>query len=126
MDDLLSHTATIIQGTLPPSLDSQVNVIYFPQLGFHITLPLDLTSGEPVYDGGEDAWERMFSTQSLVFFKDHRMRQLDMQIGDVYSIICGKTMSNDVNHLATDEAQRLKSKYLMSLHNVCYRMRRCS
>lgn len=88
LDDLLSHSASIIQASIPPAFEVQINVIYFPQLGFHITLPLDRNTGEPLYDGADGSWERMFSTQSQVFFKDERMRQLDLQIGDVYSIIC--------------------------------------
>lgn len=91
MDHLLSRAANDIASTLPTELDTELNVIYFPQLGFHITLPINEMTGQPMYEGGEEEpWERMFTTQNQVYFKDRRMHEMDVQLGDLWAIICGK------------------------------------
>ena len=89
MDHLLSQTAISIARTIPPEIDINLNVIYFPQLGFHITVPVNDVTGQPVYEGGEVPWERMFTTKNQVYFKDARMHAMDEQLGDLYAIICG-------------------------------------
>ena len=38
MDDLLSRAAVAISRTLPADFEPSLNVIYFPQLGYHITV----------------------------------------------------------------------------------------
>ena len=90
MDDLLSKTAVVIAKTIPEQIDVNLNVIYFPQLGFHITVPLDRTTGGVAYEGGEEKWERMFTTENQAYYKDFRMRELDETLGDTYAFICGR------------------------------------
>ena len=90
MDDLLSRTASAIVRTLPPDLKINLNVIYFPQLGFHITVPIDPDTGQAVYNGDEDSWEKMFTTQNQVYLKDSRMQEMDETIGDIWGTICGE------------------------------------
>jgi DNA mismatch repair protein MSH5 len=89
MDTLLSKAAVNITRTLPAYIETNLNVIYFPQLGYHITVPLNVETGQPVYDGGDRPWERMFSTQNQVYFKDDRMREMDEQLGDLWAMMCG-------------------------------------
>lgn len=91
MDDLLSRTAVIIARTIPSHLDINLNVIYFPQLGFHITMPLDLATGQVAYEGGDEQWERMFTTENQAYYKDFRMREMDETLGDMYALICGES-----------------------------------
>lgn len=90
LDDLLGKVALAIVRTLPQHVDVNLNVIYFPQLGFYITVPLDRLTRQAAYDGGEENWERMFTTQNSVYFKDWRMREMDESLGDVLGTIYGE------------------------------------
>jgi hypothetical protein len=64
MDGLLSQVARKLSERIPSDLQETLNVIYFPQIGFLTTVPIDPTTGVAVYDGGfENTWERMFSTE---------------------------------------------------------------
>lgn len=104
LDDLLSHTAATIQKSLPPNLDLQLNVVYFPQLGFHIALPVHPLTAEPMYCENK-SWERMFSTENQVYFKDFRMLEMDEQVGDVYSTICGMRSKSTTNTVISVDSQ---------------------
>lgn len=90
LSDLLKRVAIDIAAAIPESYDIDVNVIYFPQLGFSIAIPLN-NRGEPVFNGLNNDWELIFIAESGAYFKDHRMRELDESLGDIYSLICGKT-----------------------------------
>lgn len=86
MEELLSRVAIEIGRRLPAYV--KLNVIYFPQLGFHITVPMNEDTGQAVYDGGAEKWQCMFTTQNQVYFKDARMHEMDEQLGDLYAMIC--------------------------------------
>lgn len=88
LNSLLKHVAIDIAMTIPKELDIDVNVIYFPQLGFNIALPLN-ERGEAAYSGSSGDWELVFVTESRAYFKDFRMRELDVKLGDIYGLICG-------------------------------------
>jgi DNA mismatch repair protein MSH5 len=96
MDDLLSETAREIARTLPDHIAVKLNVIYFPQFGYHITMPIDPDTGEALYEGDADdldgggRWQRMFTTGNQVFLKDARMREMDEELGDLWNMICGE------------------------------------
>jgi DNA mismatch repair protein MSH5 len=96
MDNLLSKAAVEITRTLPADFEPNLNVIYFPQLGYHITVPVNTETGQPVYDGGDRPWERMFTTQNQVYFKDERMREMDEQLGDLWAMMCGQSVTSRV------------------------------
>jgi DNA mismatch repair protein MSH5 len=74
----------------------KLNVIYFPQLGYHITVPIDPVTRQPLYEGdpndpaGGGQWERMFTTENQIYFKDARMRAMDERLGDMWNLICGE------------------------------------
>ncbi|OJD19083.1 hypothetical protein AJ78_00956 [Emergomyces pasteurianus Ep9510] len=89
LDSLLNQVAINIAGTIPRGLSNDVNVIYFPQLGFNIAMPLD-ERGRAIYDGGEQPWDQVFTTENRVYFKDFRMREMDERFGDIYGLICEK------------------------------------
>jgi DNA mismatch repair protein MSH5 len=66
LDDLLSQVARKLSEKVPPDLQEELNVIYFPQIGFLTTVPSNPETGGAVYEGGfENPWERMFSTECL-------------------------------------------------------------
>ncbi|KAK2732696.1 MutS protein msh5 [Myotisia sp. PD_48] len=86
MDHLLNQVAINIASTLPEDLNCEINVIYFPQLGFNIAIPVT-ESGHPMYDGGDGHWNQTFSTENRAYFKDYRMREMDEKIEKEIEII---------------------------------------
>ena len=92
LEDLLNATSREIVASIPPQYAIELNVIFFPQIGFLIRVPSNSQTGRADYEGGQshdDAWEMMFSTEHSVYFKDFRTRELDETLGDMYADICG-------------------------------------
>ncbi|OGM44275.1 DNA mismatch repair protein Msh5 [Aspergillus bombycis] len=89
LSSLLKQVAIDIASTIPESLEIDVNVIYFPQLGFNIAIPLS-DRGEAAFTGSDDDWELIFVTENRAYFKDFRMREMDEKLGDIYGLICEK------------------------------------
>ncbi len=92
LEDLLNHTSHQIAATVPAVYNLDLNVIFFPQIGFLISIPNNPETGRGDYEGGEaedQRWDRIFSTPLRVYYKDTRMRALDEQCGDIYAVICG-------------------------------------
>lgn len=95
IEHLLNQTSQNIAATIPPQYSLDLNVIFFPQIGFLISIPIDPETGRGKYEGGETEemqWERIFSTGLRVYYKDFRMRELDERFGDMYAVICGICM----------------------------------
>lgn len=93
IEDLLNKTSQSIAETIPAQYSLDLNVIFFPQIGFLISIPIDPETGRGNYEGPEadgGGWDRIFSTKSRVYYKDFRMRELDETLGDLYAVICGK------------------------------------
>ncbi|KAI4256406.1 MAG: hypothetical protein L6R42_006240 [Xanthoria sp. 1 TBL-2021] len=92
IEDLLNKTSQSIAETVPVQYSLDLNVIFFPQIGFLISMPRDPEIGRGNYEGPEDGggWDRIFSTRSRVYYKDYRMRELDETFGDMYAMICDK------------------------------------
>lgn len=88
LNSLLKHVAIDIATMIPEELEIDVNVIYFPQLGFIIAIPLN-DRGETAYSGSDESWELVFITENRAYFKDFHMRELDRKLGDIYGLICG-------------------------------------
>ncbi|KAL8810476.1 MAG: hypothetical protein Q9200_002548 [Gallowayella weberi] len=92
IEDLLNKTSRNIAETVPAQYSLDLNVIFFPQIGFLISIPIDPETGRGNYEGPIDdgGWDRIFSTRSRVYYKDYRMRELDETLGDMYAVICDK------------------------------------
>ena len=93
IEDLLNRTSQTIAATVPLQYSLDLNVIFFPQIGFLISMPVNPRTGKGNYQGGdteEQRWDFIFSTGSRVYYKDFRMRELDDTLGDMYAVICGK------------------------------------
>ncbi|KAF3174122.1 MutS protein msh5 [Orbilia oligospora] len=97
-DYMLSDVAKEITNQLPPEIKTtglNLNVVYYPQLGYLICIPLG-SDKEPVYSGsnGDDdimnKWDWMFSTAHSAYFKSQRTRDLEENLGDIFGAICGK------------------------------------
>ena len=64
LNPLLGEVARKLSENVPVDVQGTLNVIYFPQIGFLLTIPLNPVTKAAVYDGGlENPWERMFSTE---------------------------------------------------------------
>ncbi|PYI12502.1 DNA mismatch repair protein Msh5 [Aspergillus sclerotiicarbonarius CBS 121057] len=115
LNSLLKQVAIEIATTIPESYDIDVNVIYFPQLGFNIAIPLN-EAGDPAYRGAEDDWDLMFLTENRAYFKDFRMREMDDKLGDIYGLICEKEIE-----IVYDLAQRVLQyeKVLLEASDIC-------
>lgn len=114
LNSLLKQVAIEIATTIPEHFDIDVNVIYFPQLGFNIAIPLN-DRGEAAFNGSEEEWELIFVTENRAYFKDFRMRQLDENLGDIYGLICGKySVTKPV--LADNIVQRRRLRSSTSWH----------
>ena len=93
IEDLLNKTSQSIAETVPAQYSLDLNVIFFPQIGFLISMPIDPETGRGNYEGpisDDGGWDRIFSTRTRVYYKDFRMRELDETLGDMYAVICGK------------------------------------
>ncbi|KAG0248875.1 MutS protein msh5 [Mortierella polycephala] len=86
LDSFLSEIAKEISQTIPSEFTSTINVIYFPQLGYLITVPIN-----PNWQADEDyhleGLSYQFSTESTVYYKNGAMRELDEHLGDIHGLI---------------------------------------
>lgn len=102
IEDLLNLTSQEIAATIPETYSLDLNVIFFPQIGFLISIPLNLDTGRGDWEGGkrdDQRWDRIFSTATRVYYKDFRTHELDERLGDMYTVICGTLPA----HLNTSE-----------------------
>ncbi|KAJ7784480.1 DNA mismatch repair protein MutS [Mycena metata] len=102
IDAVLSKVAEQICQTVPPDYASSLNIVYFPQLGFLICVPMleewKTPEGIKVIDG----WSFQFSSEcvlsrrvvalptlhrSHVYFKSQEMTDMDIHIGDLHPSI---------------------------------------
>lgn len=93
LEDLLNQASKDIAAAVPLQHSLDLNAIFFPRIGFLISMPLDPNTNRGNYEGddsSEGRWSFMFSTEFRAYYKDFRMRQLDETIGDLYTVICGK------------------------------------
>src|SRR6266498_5037018 len=103
MGDLLEETAKKIASEISEEHNLDLNVIYFPQIGFLVTIPANNIDGL-VEEGSldEGKWERMFTSNDRVYYKDFRTKEMDETLGDIWALICGKSsLVLNVSGLAT-------------------------
>ncbi|KAK2827800.1 hypothetical protein FQN49_007330, partial [Arthroderma sp. PD_2] len=115
MDSLLNQVAANIAASLPEGLNREINVVYFPQLGFNIAIPFD-DRGMPVHGSNDENWSQVFNTENRAYFKDPRMREMDEKLGDIYGLICEKEIEI-VYKLAQDILTY--EKMLVSASDIC-------
>ncbi|EGO23820.1 hypothetical protein SERLADRAFT_450137 [Serpula lacrymans var. lacrymans S7.9] len=97
IDTILSKVAEQISQTTPAEYASSLNVVYFPQLGFLLCVPMQelwQTEGIKVLDG----WSFQVShctyptSRSYVYFKSQEMRDMDTHIGDIHPSIVDREL----------------------------------
>ncbi|QKX55952.1 uncharacterized protein TRUGW13939_03051 [Talaromyces rugulosus] len=115
LDSLLKQVAIDVASTIPTNLGIDVNVIYFPQLGFNIAIPFN-ERGLAAYTGEDDSWEQIFTTENRAYFKDSRMREMDEKLGDIYGLICEREIE-----IAHELAQRVLKyeQVLLASSDLC-------
>lgn len=119
IESLLNQTSKDIANSIPNEFSLDLNVIFFPQIGFLIAMPIDPISGRAEYEGGDNEnqrWERIFSTSNRVYYKDACMLELDETFGDLYAVICGELtngfhMRRCASAVASKAVQRQLTKY---------------
>ncbi|KAJ3417023.1 MutS protein msh5 [Chytridiales sp. JEL 0842] len=86
LDGLLSQVALEMVRELPPHFPTNLNVVYFPQLGFLVSYPLsdNLPTQEELT---AHLFDFQFSTNLTAFFKHPMMQDLDETLGDVHRLI---------------------------------------
>lgn len=94
MGSFLTEVSSKLLRELPEWARTHVrNCIFLPQLGFLTVVEMDDTTGAERYGGQglqEDTWEKAFSAENVVYYKNHRMKELDAHFGDFYGTIVGK------------------------------------
>lgn len=106
VSDLLSQVAQEITKRIPGTGRTELSVIYYPQIGFLVAMPIDPVNGSASLEGNEeDHWERMFSTEALMYYKNDQMREMDERFGDLYVDICDREIEL-VQELAERVLQR--------------------
>lgn len=91
MTSLLTHVSENIAATVPAVYDAQINVIFFPQIGFLIAVRLLPDTRRGVYEGDEtEPWEKVFTTAEYAYYKSTHVKEMDQQFGDVYGHICDR------------------------------------
>ncbi|KAI1610151.1 DNA mismatch repair protein MSH5 [Exophiala viscosa] len=88
MEEILREQAIETARKIPSGVNFELDIVYFPHMGFHITVPLNETTGQPIYDGTNLGWQHSFTTARQAYFKDGAMREMDEDLGDLYAVIC--------------------------------------
>ncbi|KAG2066456.1 hypothetical protein BDR04DRAFT_1081862 [Suillus decipiens] len=87
LDTVLCKVAQQICQKIPVDYTASLNVVYFPQLGFLICVPMQeewrSEEGIKVLDG----WSFQFSSDAHVYFKSEEMHDMDTHIGDLHPSI---------------------------------------
>ncbi|KAJ7459929.1 DNA mismatch repair protein MutS [Mycena latifolia] len=87
IDSVLSKVAEQVCQTVPPDYASSLNIVYFPQLGFLICIPMLEEWKTPDGINVIDGWSFQFSSESHVYFKSQEMTDMDFHIGDLHPSI---------------------------------------
>lgn len=96
LEDFLSKVAAKLMRDIPEWATQYVsNCVFIPQLGFLTVVVLDPITGKGSYEGeGTDdgSWDLMFCTEDRGYYKNRQMKEIDDHFGDMYSMICGKSL----------------------------------
>ncbi|KAI4752933.1 hypothetical protein E4T52_14463 [Aureobasidium sp. EXF-3400] len=89
LESLLIQVAQHVAQSVPASLHANINVVFFPQIGFLIAIPQDPITGHGVFEGPEnEPWEKMFTTEDFAYYKNENVIEMDSYFGDIYGRIC--------------------------------------
>ncbi|KAK9707677.1 hypothetical protein K7432_010054 [Basidiobolus ranarum] len=80
-----SHVAVEISRDISTDLAQNLNVVYFPQLGYLIAVPFKRDLEENNFT--IESLEFQFCTTNTIYYKNSRMKELDKTIGDIHGSI---------------------------------------
>ena len=109
MVHMLNHVSREIASEVPETLEVDLSVIFFPQIGFLISVPINQETGRALYKGEAneaERWDLVFTSPEQQYFKNTRMHDLDESWGDVYASICGEYLARTCYRLMTASRQR--------------------
>lgn len=92
-----------------------VNIVYFPQLGFLVTIPKNADNPHTVsvMESKNPEFQMQFETDKIIYFKDPTTRHLDESIGDVYADIVDVELDilNSLTSTILSHADKMKVHY---------------
>ncbi|KAJ3118199.1 MutS protein msh5 [Phlyctochytrium bullatum] len=89
LEDLLQLAAREVAPMLPEQFARVVSVVYFPQLGYLIMIPLEQSFNNA--EGMEiEGLDLQFCTENTFFYKSAEMYDMDKTIGDIHTMIVDK------------------------------------
>ncbi|KAF9302195.1 MutS protein msh5 [Mortierella antarctica] len=115
LDSFLSQIAKEISETIPTEFTHAINVIYFPQLGYLIAVPMNANWQSPE-DFELEGLSFQFKTEHTVYYKNDKMRQLDEDLGDLHGLIVDREI--DILHALQERIQGYEL-FLLSCSEVC-------
>ncbi|KAI9494539.1 DNA mismatch repair protein MutS [Zychaea mexicana] len=112
LDAILLSVSQEISYNMSPNIAPLCNVVYFPQLGYLITLPIHLEySIDPRW-----GFELQFKTAENLYFKDVKTKELDEVLGDIHAMIIDKEI--ELVHYLSDQLLAY-SQNLLVMADVC-------
>lgn len=93
MEDFLTEVNVRLRADIPEWAQHYVQgCVFYPQLGFLTVVSVNPENGNANYEGEgrNDAWERIFADNGVVYCKNHKMKEMDEHFGDAYCMIIGK------------------------------------
>ncbi|CAO3593344.1 unnamed protein product [Absidia cylindrospora] len=116
LDDYLLHVAHEMSTSLPTDVGHLLNVVYFPQLGYLLTVPSNAHDSFHQYSLllGCDL---QFTTQDHYYYKNERTRDMDEEIGDIHGMIVDKQIELVQNlsvHILQYQAQLLQTARVLA------------
>ena len=117
LDQLLNLVSREVERDIPTSIEPQLNILYWPQVGFLIAVPKspDLNIGMLIGMNG-NPWEPHFSSDEVDYFRNDKTKDLDDQYGDIWVRICEKEV--DILHSLAEEVLRSKDM-LTKISDIC-------
>ncbi|KAF9392186.1 MutS protein msh5 [Podila verticillata] len=115
LDSFLSHIAKEISETIPTEFTHAINVIYFPQLGYLVAVPMNSNWKTPE-DFELEGLSFQFKTEHTVYYKNDKMRQLDEDLGDLHGLIVDREI--DILQALQERIQEYEL-FLFSCSEVC-------
>lgn len=107
LPDLLSSMVQEVAARITEPKIRVLNIVYFPQLGFLVTIPVsEELRAEDVKEAG---FALQFTTEKAGYFKDDVTLRLDAEIGDIYADILD--MEVEIVRVLVDQVLLNKSTF---------------
>lgn len=118
MEEMLQQAAieTVPELNLTPDVPvPTLNVIYLPQLGFHVLVPLE-DFNSLTEQGIQPNWERVFTTEKGAYFKTTKTRRMDAELGDIWAIMCD--IEIEISHSLAQQVIG-REEFLIEASDLC-------